>query len=302
MLACGVALAALTAAPDARAEPVEPTAPVTAEARASAAREFAAGEAAFGAKRYAEAADHFEAAWAAAPHPNALLNAIDAAEHAGQAARAANLAARLLRHRGLADADRAAASQHLERLSPKLARIDVAVAADALTLDGVTIEAGERYVDPGAHVLVARFGERRVERRLALVAGAREAIALDAESGPGPGGVRRGPSADANGSTKPLGPAWFVVFAGATAVSGGVLVWSAIDTRSAYDAYLKHPTDPAFAAGQDKRTRTNVLVVTTAALGATTVALGLFAVDWGKRDARAALGIGPLGARVTGRF
>jgi hypothetical protein len=74
--------------------------------------------------------------------------------------------------------------------------------------------------------------------------------------------------------------ATFVVAAAATAVVGGLAIWSGLDTLSARDSYRLMPTHEAYDAGTGKQLRTNLLIGGTAALGAATLALGIFATRW----------------------
>jgi hypothetical protein len=72
----------------------------------------------------------------------------------------------------------------------------------------------------------------------------------------------------------------FVGAAAATAVVGGLALWSGLDTLSARDAYVQAPSEEGYNAGTSKEKRTNLLIGGTAALGAATLALGLFATRW----------------------
>jgi hypothetical protein len=72
----------------------------------------------------------------------------------------------------------------------------------------------------------------------------------------------------------------FVGAAAATAVVGGLALWSGLDTLSARDRYVEEPTKERYDDGVKKETRTNILIGGTAALGAATLALGIFATRW----------------------
>ena len=95
-----------------------------------------------------------------------------------------------------------------------------------------------------------------------------------------------------------MSPAVFWIGAGLTAVSGGLLLWSGLDTLSANDDYEDNPTRSGFEDGVDKERRTNILIGTTAVLGVATVAVGLFATDWGGSSG-VALDAGPSHARLS---
>jgi hypothetical protein len=82
-------------------------------------------------------------------------------------------------------------------------------------------------------------------------------------------------------------PAVFVVALGATAVLGGVTIWSGVDTLNnpGKDAVREQcqglGTDcPAYQEGRSKQLRTNVLIGVTSGLGAVTAIVGLFLTDW----------------------
>jgi PEGA domain-containing protein len=68
--------------------------------------------------------------------------------------------------------------------------------------------------------------------------------------------------------------------AAATAVVGGVALWSGLDTLSARDRYVADPTEEGYRNGVSREKRTNWLIGSTATLGAATLALGLFATRW----------------------
>jgi hypothetical protein len=69
-----------------------------------------------------------------------------------------------------------------------------------------------------------------------------------------------------------------------TAASGGVLIWSGIDTLDAAADYDRMPTREKLNDGRDLELRTNILIGVTAGLGALTLAGLLFAIDWGGDD------------------
>lgn len=113
-----------------------------------------------------------------------------------------------------------------------------------------------------------------------------ERRALDEARESGSGG---GSSATDEASGGGITPVVFIVGAGLTAVAGGVLIWSGIDTLTANDNYTRYfsespsPNVPEaeglYNSALDAQTRTNVLIGVTAALAATTVVLAIF-TDW----------------------
>jgi hypothetical protein len=72
----------------------------------------------------------------------------------------------------------------------------------------------------------------------------------------------------------------FVGAAAATAVVGGLALWSGLDTLSARDRYVEAPTEEGYRNGVSREKRTNWLIGSAATLGAATLALGLFATRW----------------------
>ncbi len=100
-------------------------------------------------------------------------------------------------------------------------------------------------------------------------------------------GSSSGPTDESGGGG--ITPIVFIVGAGLTAVAGGVLIWSGVDTLTANDNYTRYFTEAPspnvteaeglYHSALDAQTRTNVLVGVTAALAATTVILAIF-TDW----------------------
>lgn len=109
-------------------------------------------------------------------------------------------------------------------------------------------------------------------------------------SGPGPAAPAR----------HGLPPTVFWVGTGLTVVAGGLLTWSGLDTLSARDRYVKDPTRAGFDNGKSLETRTNVLLATTAALGAGTIAIGLFATDFGQSKVALGVARGSVALSLTG--
>jgi hypothetical protein len=79
----------------------------------------------------------------------------------------------------------------------------------------------------------------------------------------------------------PLRSKWtFIGAAAATAVAGGLALWSGLDTLSARDRYVADPTAERYHDGVSREKRTNWLIGGTAVLGAATLGLGLFVTRW----------------------
>lgn len=287
----------------------------TKEQQTAAAAKFKEGERAFAKHDYAGAAVAFEAAYAIAPHPDVLLNAIDSREKAGDLAIAATWCAHLMREYPSQKASNEA-SQRLARLRPKLGRLDLSVQggkAEGLMIDGRPAELGESYVDPGDHIITATLvgpeataeGSQAIDKRVNVVAGARVNVLLEkAPEVPKPDPVE--PKKPAPRDDKPLHPAVFFTGLGLTLVSGAVLIWSGVDTNAALSEFEKNPTQAGFDDGLSKETRTNVLIGVTSALAVASAAIGIFATEWGgggsSESAKLRVHVGPLGAIVEGAF
>lgn len=202
-VALGIAIASEVAA-----QPRDPRASPSSEDVRAAERKFVEGERAFRGRDYLRAADAFEAANELAPSGDALWNAARARHRAGDLARAANLYARFLREAkpGAADRDRATAS--LKQLAASLARIDVQAASDSVvTIDDAPANARSLYVNPGAHVVRERRGERVREKVPTVTAGQILSVAFaddDAQpAGAGAAGAAQAPGTAAAAATAP---------------------------------------------------------------------------------------------------
>jgi hypothetical protein len=306
--ALGVALPAPAHAGD----PAPPTDPLAA---------FLEGEKAFEHGDYLDAARAFEAAYRASPHPDVLWNAARAWDHAGEPARAANLYARYLEEAPAGARDRDSAIQDLARLSAKLGRLDVvATGLGDVGVDDQPLRGARLYVTPGAHVVRGRAGDRAVVKTVTVAAGDAVSVALvdpppaEPEKAAPPPTVILVPVATPAPAQPPrLLSRWqrVTVAAGAalTAASGAALIWSGVDTLQARSAFDHEATPQALDDGRARQARTNVLIGTTAGLGALTVGATIVFAALGRAEvqARAGLAVDPLGAplaalAVRGRF
>lgn len=286
------------------------------DAKKKAAVRFKEGEALFQKHAYADAAKAFEEAYAIAPHPAVMLNAINAWTIAGQPARAATLASALVADSATDEKSREEARSKMAELQGKVGRLNIRGAqAKKLTIDGKASSMGEIFVDPGDHLLEAETDGRKVQRKVSVVAGSSEQILLEAPP-PAPTTTTATPtttSAPTSNSVelepkKGLPPTVVYVGAGLTAVLGGVLVWSGLDTlkaRDDFDTKVKAgtATQSDKDSGESKQTRTNVLIGVTAAAGLATVGIALFATNWGgDKKSSAQLRVGPGTLSIGGAF
>ena len=237
----------------------------------------------------------------------ALIQAIRSHEHAEDYARAATLALRLASQ---FPRDRAAARQSARTLehAERLVRIEPSCSERCtLELEGVLIELAPFFVDAGpAHTLRATFDGGTVERRVAGLEGQVQTVSFDApaprvaETVPVPAvseGAAVVPAAGrgespAAAASEGISPVFALVACGATAVAGGLLTWSGVDTLSGVPAYRANPTAAGLADGQSRESRTDVLIGVTAGLAATAVVLSIVA-DWDGPDAPAQVAIVP---------
>lgn len=294
---------------------------------ASAAAAFQEGQRAQLARDFARAAEMFELADGSAPSAAALRSAVRNHQAANHLARAATLALRM-QTRDAGDPQSAAlAAETLAALTPRLARISLRCNPScALVVDGAAVSTGARethelFTDPGEHALEASWGPARTRRApVTAAAGAQVTLILDAPPEPAPTPeppaptpppapvivvaappVVAPPPPPAVVSRRPLGPAVFWSVLGATAVSGGVLIWSGVDTLGARDRYVAAPNERAYLDGVGLQTRTNVLIATTATLAAAAALTAVFTEWSGARTAQLGAAVTPLpgGAMVA---
>jgi hypothetical protein len=287
---------------------------------ASAAAAFQEGQRAQLSRDFARAAEMFELADGSAPSAAALRSAVRNHQAANHLARAATLALRM-QARDAGDPQSAAlAAETLASLTPRLARISLRCNPScALVVDGAAVSSGAReshdvFAEPGEHSLEASWGPARTRRApVTAAAGAQVTLILDAPPEPPPAPTPEPPAPPPPApvivvaappvvtppppppvSRRPLGPAVFWSVLGATAVSGGVLIWSGVDTLGARDRYVAAPSERAYLDGVGLQTRTNVLIATTATLAAAAALTAVFTEWSGGRTAQLGAAVTPL--------
>ena len=273
----------------------------------AAAEEFDRGRRAYLAKNYDQAAVHFENAYRDAPSAQTLRLAIRARRDAKQLARAATLAAIAQARYPEDSASMQNAKETLDAAAPELheytidCNVDCAIAADGRVVSQSDAQHHRIFLDPGAHDLGVSFGEgRSTARKIEARKGGKESLSFEAppaskvEPPPPPPDPNRDkvtppppPPPPPKVEEKPFGPLVFLVGAGLTAAAGGVTIWSGIDTQNSpgteavrRECAGKDESCPAYADGQDKELRTNVLIGTTIGLGVVTAVVGLFFTQW----------------------
>jgi hypothetical protein len=305
-------LSVLFLAPPAAAQSGSDTATT---ARRQAARKFAEGTRAFDSGDFLRAGEAFDAAYALAPHPDALWNSARAWHKAGELARAANLYARYLREAPEGAPDRPGALTAQKQLASRLARIEIhsGEGVTDVRIDGTPVDAATVYVVPGVHSLRARSGNGPVAQETSLGAGADVSIVLEAPAEPPPHEAApratvelspaQAPPRGAEAEPAPragLSPTIVIVEGVVTLVTAGVTVWSGLDTLSTLDTFKAHPTRATLESGRSEEARTNVLIGVSAGLAVITAVTASFLVDWHAPRRRVGLGLGPTG--LSGSF
>jgi hypothetical protein len=154
------------------------------------------------------------------------------------------------------------------------------------------------FLSPGEHELVAGFGEGRTQTKaVTATAGMTGEVAFEAPAAavvappPAPEPTEPPPQSEPPADTAKSGgwsPTVFFVGVGLTVASGGVTVWSGVDTKNNPGAErVKNECAagdtecPLYKEGRSKQTRTNVLIGVTSTLAVATGLVGAFAIDWG---------------------
>jgi len=290
-----------------------------------AARAFAEGQSAQLEGKYALAAERFELAFTLQPSKEALRSAARMQLSAENVARAATHAQMLLDRFGDDLQSAELARSILDEVAPRLARYEVTCTPEcALLVDNLAyfIEPARShrlYLPPGRVLLGAQFASgRKASRTMIPSAGQTVRIELREPAASAPRSVARDAStAEASASREPAqAPAdsdkrsngipvivpW--ITGAATVACGAVTIWSALDTKRQHDEYLQHPTDEKWQAGLARQKMTNVFLVSTAVLAATTVTLTFFVRGSDQTRVGVSPAIGPTSASldVTGRF
>lgn len=326
VLTTGVARAQLPVASPAQpaAPPAEPSAADCPEQDATICgrRHFEAGTRAFEAADYQLAEDEFRLAMAQRPHAVIRFNlALSLARLRRPTAAIEQL--RLVETdeaadrelRGRAESERKSAEQALARVTLRLSD----PSRERIELDGAEVKlapGAELLVDPGPHQLrVISGGSIVLEQELDLTAGERVELRVGERS-------RRidvvvvpplapAPSAAPKESPPPkrgVSPAWFYAGAGATALLTGLTVWSALDTKRAFDDYehdlpdLSHAeADERVSDGHARELRTNLLLAGSLVCAAGTAVLGIWVVDFGGGKQTGLL-LSPQRVALSGNF
>jgi hypothetical protein len=280
-LAAFVSLAG-TASADAPRRIAPPAlAPEVAE-RAAAA--YDQGTEAYRAGRFEQAAERFEQAYALAPAPEALVQAMRSHARAGHSLRALTLASMMVeRYPDDENGDRFARPL-LRELGARYVRIEAICVGCSVWVDGTRKESSFFYVEPGTeHVVEARFPNWTVRETVREPAGVRRTMEFEAPSRveevipvPTPVVATDEAPSETNGWSS-------VVFwsgVGVTAALAGVTIWSGVDTVEGANEYERMPTQALLDDGRARELRTNVLIGVTAGVAVGTALVGIFVTDW----------------------
>jgi len=267
---------------------------------------------------YATAAREYAAANALAPNPIALQAALDAAVQADDPVLGTQLLD--MARRQPPEAALASTEAKAERaFAHRTGHIRFECTPPCLgAVDGAAVDVrAPVLVRVGSHRVTVESAGSSSERSVTVPAD--ETVVVSAPPAPAPApapALAAAPAPAPAAAPAPasarggLSPAWFFVSLGATAVAGGIALWSGLDTASRHaDFEAAHcgaaPSDPIHcgqlaSAGQSAQTRTNVLLGVTAALGVTTIAAAML-VQWHASD-RVTASVGPGRAALAVRF
>lgn len=254
------------------------------EDRKAAAKLFGEAQKAYREGDFRHAAEAFEGAYKKAPRLPPLYNAARAWQKGGELVRAANLYASYLRKAPPSAPDRNSATSALRDLETKLARLELHAADIAdLKVDGVAVDVEDQqpnalviYVTPGSHVVDGTRGGKAVHEQPTATAGTSMSVVLAVVEAPQvvqPVVVAEKPRGGG------LSPIVVIIGASATAIAGGFLIWSGIDTENQRSTFDANPTQANLDTGKSDQTRTNVLLGVTLGLGVITGVTAIF-VDW----------------------
>jgi hypothetical protein len=285
-------------------------------ASAEARTQYGLGTQAFQAKKYAEAATHFEAAAAARSNAVALYTAGLAWDLAGKQERAADAFSRALDVPGLDPKQATNAKEKVATYEKTLGTVAVQgpdgskVQLDSLTEAPVP---ARLHALPGAHSITVKVPGKPVDHRdVLLEAGKVVEVSLKDEPPKPP--ITTTPEPAPTETPKETAPVhsshesyWTIRRVAGVGVAGlGVAVLGAgavlgINANGAKDAYDASPSREAFDHASSLETWTNVAFITGAVCLVGGIVLVVLPDDDG-HEGRMKLGIGPRGATLGGTF
>jgi len=253
---------------------------------------------------FGEAARAFAQADELVPDATALAAALVAVIKSDDAALGMALASRTARE-PFDDKLTELADKVRSRFASEAGRIAVHCDSCDVRIDGETVQRGvATWVATGGHEVVIVVAGRQQRRKVMVEPAA--VVTLLPLTAPSPDPPPPPPPTPGSKDDSAAGgaPAWFWASLALTAAVGAGAIASGVDTSRKHEQFAEAPTEKASVAGRNAETRTNALIGVTAGLGLITAAVGVFAVDWGGGEARAALLIdrSQLGATISGRF
>lgn len=265
------------------------------------------------AKRFRAAADLYESAYKHVPDAKYLFSEASAFQKNGDLTRAATLYTRYLKEAPEKAPAREKAKKELDALTAKLGQL--AIKADGASQVAVDSELLDSplpptiFVQPGAHQVEAKFGDKTVSQPATATAGAvaNVTLALPVEAPPKPVAVLAPPPSPpkpaANPKRKPLPPLVVYIGAGAAVVAGGLTLLSGLDTSSQKDTFDSDRSQANLDAGKDKQLRTNILLAVTGGVVVLTTVAAIFLVDWkGKNGDTVKVGVAPGSVLLQSTF
>jgi hypothetical protein len=278
--------------------------PTPAELRA-AAEAFDRGREAYKEGKFAEAAEQFERADAAAPSATALGLAIKARDNAGDLDRAGTLASLALERYPDDPEVQKISPEVLGRVGAAMFEVRISCAEPCELADGTKIVHGAAakqrtvFLTEGSHSIRAGFPDGRTESKSvdATVGGSGQLVfegpkaeVVETPKEPEPEPVvapQPEPGKDESTTSGGMSPVVFFAGLGATAVAGGITIWSGLDTvnnpgvdRVKAECAPNDQSCPTYKTGRAKQLRTNILIGVTATLGVATGVLGAIGVNW----------------------
>jgi hypothetical protein len=283
-----------------------------------ARKEYAAGKEAYASKRYAEAAQHFEAAASSRPHAVTLYTAALAWDAAGKPERAADAFSRSLDVPGLDPKQMENAKARLAALEPTLGTLAVkGPDGTKVQLEGLTetTTPAKLHAPPGTHILMARLpGDKPVVRKeVQLEAGQVTPFELKDDSPPPTTAPKETPKEEPKQNKEPPPqhtaaapfPMRRAIGIGVAGLGVGMLVGGTVlgvSALSAKDAYNAGPTREAFDHANSLATWTTVALIAGGVLTAGGVALAIIPEKEEPPKNKMTFSISPFGALVTGAF
>jgi hypothetical protein len=242
-----------------------------------ARRFFNAGQKAYKAGKYVEAAKAYEEAFRIKPHPSPLINAGDAWEKSGNVGQAARDYHRVLSLEQAGEQDRADATDRLAKIAPRVGIFELKGDSSArVRVDDDEFHGGDRvYVDPGSHTIILLDVDDAKEVKFDVAGGASRSVDLDSlkpkaenqDNGASTsGGVDTGATGEDLGPTKkghvrPI----TIALLGLAAVGTGGAIYFGLQVNDAESKYNDHPNRDDLDRFNKNKLYTNVSIGVAAA-------------------------------------